>query len=83
MSVKVIPMKFERDNVKITINKHVDKEYDICAGEIVVTTIIGNYEKFPHDTYVWFDDIKDLVVLRDALSSYIEQTGLDKEGGEK
>lgn len=82
-NVKVISTKFERDNMVITINKHIDKEYDMCAGEIIVTTTIGTYEKFPHDTYIWFDDIHDLVTLRDALSSYIEQTGLEKKGGEQ
>lgn len=81
-NVKVISTKFERDNITITINKHIDKEYGVCAAEIIVTTVIGSYEKFPHDTYVWFDNIKDIVTLRDALSSYIEQTGLEK-GGEK
>ena len=78
-NVKVISTKFERDNITITINKHIDKEYGVCAGEIIVRRYLAmGDQRMPHDTQIWLDDIKQLVTLRDALSSYIEQTGLQE-----
>jgi len=74
MSISFEPTTFERDGLKIIVTrvKDVSNEYPE-ACEIRVQR--------PHETHIWLDDIKQLVTLRDALSSYIDQQGL--EGGEQ
>lgn len=76
--LKTIPVRYDRDDMTIIVNKVIDKEYDMVAAEVIVRRFLGDKEHLAHDTNIWLDDINQLVTLRDALSSYIEQAGLEK-----
>ena len=78
--LKTIPVRYDRDDMTIIVNKVIDKEYDMVAAEVIVRRFLGGKEHLAHDTNIWLDDINQLVALRDALSSYIEQAGLEKGG---
>lgn len=79
MSWKTMSTTFERGDITVIVNKIIDREYDMVAAEIIVRRYLAiGDQRMPHDTQIWLDDIKQLVTLRDALSSYIEQTGLQE-----
>lgn len=83
MSWKTIPTTFERDDITVIVNKIIDREYDMVAAEIIVRRCLAmGDQRMPHDTQIWLDDIKQVVTLRDALSSYIEQHHLEEGGTE-
>lgn len=81
--LKTISASYERDDMTVFINKIIDKEYGMVAGEVIVRRFLGGNNRLPHDTNIWLDDIKQIVTLRDALTSYIEETGLEKKGGQQ
>lgn len=74
-----MPTTYRRGDLKIVISRIVDtSSSDPVACELQVMRKTTGYSQVFHETHVWLDDIQQLVTLRDALSSYIEQTGLQE-----
>ncbi len=82
-TLKVKSTNFERDDLKIVIDKIVDtSNNDPTACEIRVQRHIRSYDDLIHETHIWLDEVRQVITLRDALTSFIEQHHLD-EGGER
>lgn len=71
--------KYERDDLKIVIDKIIDtSNNDPTACEIRVQRHIRSYDDLIHETHIWLDEVRQVITLRDALNSFIEQHHLEE-----
>lgn len=82
-SLKMMPTTYRRGDLKIVISRIVDtSSSDPVACEFQVMRKTTGYSQVFHETHVWLDDIQQLLTLRDALNSFIEQHHLEEGGAE-
>lgn len=84
-SLKMMPTTYRRGDLKIVISRIVDtSSSDPVACELQVMRKTTGYSQVFHETHVWLDDIRQLLTLRDAINSFIDEHHLDEfeEGGE-